>query len=296
IRPRLRARVRRPFVCVSMTTEAWNNFGVGDKLRFLVDRIAVLLNKEDSFYSRSENDLIDKIWRQKAASWMVRDIDAYNLDRDIASVAMAHLDEVLSVSSLHHVWNKKKCCILVMASLKLAIKLYEPRKMSMDAMLAMGRIMEFFVVIVCIFRRIPHNYKILALLILLVNSVDDIFVKLKASSTRFASCLIAVFKASGIPQLNKLLTHSHTVPTLAVSLDDDCQVTHETMAIFLKRIFHSFGLLPGDKCIRFLKRRLRALLHYNTDLNGSTLTLLGVLLKQIWSECHYSVSVNDGTI
>ena len=56
---------------------------------------------------------------------------------------MAHLDEVLSVSSLHHVWNKKKCCILVMASLKLAIKLYEPRKMSMDAMLAMGRIMEF---------------------------------------------------------------------------------------------------------------------------------------------------------
>jgi hypothetical protein len=60
-----------------------------------------------------------------------------------ASVAMAYLDEVLSVSSLHHVWSKKQCCLVVMASLKLAIKLLEPRKMSMDAMLVLGKKMGF---------------------------------------------------------------------------------------------------------------------------------------------------------
>jgi hypothetical protein len=56
-----------------------------------------------------------------------------------ANVAMAYLDEVFSASSLHHIWNKKKCCIVTMASLKLAIKLFEPRMMSMDAMLMLGK-------------------------------------------------------------------------------------------------------------------------------------------------------------
>ena len=58
-------------------------------------------------------------------------------------MAVAYLDEVLSVSSLHHVWSKKQCCIVVIALLKLAIKLFEPRKMSMDAMLVLGKKMGF---------------------------------------------------------------------------------------------------------------------------------------------------------
>ena len=68
-----------------------------------------------------------------------------------------------------------------------------------------------------------------------------------------------------------LLIHSLTVSTSNahfVSLDDDCLVPPETMALFLKRIFRSFGLHPDDSVIQFLKNELKELLHYNTDLKG----------------------------
>ena len=77
-----------------MSTEAWNSWGEDDKSRLLVDQIAVLLKKEDAFYSRidylgeqpeADSNSIDKTWRQKAAAWMFRVVDAYNLDRDIVS-------------------------------------------------------------------------------------------------------------------------------------------------------------------------------------------------------------------
>ena len=68
-----------------------------------------------------------------------------------------------------------------------------------------------------------------------------------------------------------LLTHALTVFTSNahfVSLDDDCLVPPETMALFLERIFRSFGLHPDDSVIQFLKNELNELLHYNTDLKG----------------------------
>jgi hypothetical protein len=51
---------------------------------------------------------------------------------------MAYLDEVFVASFLHHEWTKEQCLIVPMLSLKLAIKLFEPRRMIMDTMLKQG--------------------------------------------------------------------------------------------------------------------------------------------------------------
>ena len=51
---------------------------------------------------------------------------------------MAYLDQMFTVSSLHHRWDKQQCNLVTMASLKLAIKLFEPRTMNMDDMLKLG--------------------------------------------------------------------------------------------------------------------------------------------------------------
>ena len=79
-------------MCISVSTVALNSW-VGDGyLQLLVDQIAVMPGKEDAFYSRhdylgelpeSGNEFINERWRQKAAAWMIRVIDAYNQDRDI---------------------------------------------------------------------------------------------------------------------------------------------------------------------------------------------------------------------
>lgn len=51
---------------------------------------------------------------------------------------MAYLDQLLTISALHHRWDKKHCGIVPIASLKLAIKLFEPRTMNMDDMIKLG--------------------------------------------------------------------------------------------------------------------------------------------------------------
>ena len=68
---------------------------VGDDYsKMLLDQIAVMVEKEDAFFScvdyigempMSDDNLIDEEWRQKAAEWMFRVIDFYDLDRDIVS-------------------------------------------------------------------------------------------------------------------------------------------------------------------------------------------------------------------
>ncbi len=68
---------------------------VGDDYsKMLLDQIAVMVEKENLFFScvdyigempMSDDNLIDEEWRQKAAEWMFRVIDFYDLDRDIVS-------------------------------------------------------------------------------------------------------------------------------------------------------------------------------------------------------------------
>lgn len=51
---------------------------------------------------------------------------------------MAYLDQVFTLSALHHCRDKGGCSLVAVASLKLAIKLFEPRTMNMDDMLKLG--------------------------------------------------------------------------------------------------------------------------------------------------------------
>jgi hypothetical protein len=77
-----------------MSTEALNSRGgEDDKSQLLVDQITVLLNKEGAFYFRVDYlgelpesyNFIDREWRQKAAAWMIKVVNGYNLDRGIVS-------------------------------------------------------------------------------------------------------------------------------------------------------------------------------------------------------------------
>ncbi len=63
-----------------------SNVWIGDEYsQLLVNQIAVMVEKEGTFYSRvdylkdlpASNDLIDEGWRQKAAEWMFKVIDFY---------------------------------------------------------------------------------------------------------------------------------------------------------------------------------------------------------------------------
>ena len=54
------------------------------------------------------------------------------------NVGMTYLDQMFTISSLHHQWGKQQCHLITMASLKLAIKLFEPRTMNMDDMIKLG--------------------------------------------------------------------------------------------------------------------------------------------------------------
>ena len=73
----------------ALTSWVGNNYS-----SLLLDQIAVMVKKENAFFScvdyigelpELDNDSIDAEWRQKAAEWMFRVIDFYDLDRDIVS-------------------------------------------------------------------------------------------------------------------------------------------------------------------------------------------------------------------
>jgi hypothetical protein len=56
---------------------------------------------------------------------------------------MAYLDQMFTLSALHHRWDKENCSLVAVASLKLAIKLFEPRTMNMNDMLKLGATMGY---------------------------------------------------------------------------------------------------------------------------------------------------------
>ena len=133
-----------------MSNGAPNSWVGDDFTPLLAEQIAVMLRKEESNYSCLDylqfagrlvlpsKDLIDEQWRQKSAEWMFKVVDFYDLDRDIVNIGMTYLDRMFTVSSLHRQWSKLECRLIAMASLKLAIKLNEPRTMNMDDMIKLG--------------------------------------------------------------------------------------------------------------------------------------------------------------
>jgi len=60
-----------------------------------------------------------------------------DLDRDIVNVAMSYIDRVLSNSSDHP--DRRQCELALVAALKIAVKLYEPRALNMTDMQKLAR-------------------------------------------------------------------------------------------------------------------------------------------------------------
>ncbi|KAL7542849.1 hypothetical protein ACHAXR_012147 [Thalassiosira sp. AJA248-18] len=272
---------------VHMSNGASNSW-VGDGYsQLLIDQIAVMVEKENDFYSCVDylgelplsSDLIDEGWRQKSAEWMFKVIDFYDLDRDIVNAGMAYLDEMFTVSSLHHRWDKQHCILVTMASLKIAIKLLEPRTMNMDDMIKLGmRIGGCFTPLaivemeneilwklswnvfpptafclahnmICMLPRevpkSPTRYIVQELTKYMLELAVCVynFVKFMPSAKSFACCLVAMD-----------------------SLDGDCLISPDERATFLERIFHVFGLRHDDIEIEILRKEMKELLCHNTDL------------------------------
>ena len=116
----------------------------------LVEQICIMLEQEVNRYSINDyltitlgtqitnHHPIDEPWRQKSAEWMFKVVDYYDLDRDIVNIGMTYLDRMFAETSLHHHWTKLQCKRVAMASLKLAIKLNEPRTLNMEDMIKLG--------------------------------------------------------------------------------------------------------------------------------------------------------------
>ena len=133
-------------VTVAATSNRWavHNFSP-----FLIEQTCTMIEKEATRYSCKDylsaspgtvtsRNPIDERWRQKSAEWMFKVVDYYDLERDIVSVGMTYLDRMFTETTIHHRWSQLQCRLVAMASLKLAIKLNEPRTLNMDDMIKLG--------------------------------------------------------------------------------------------------------------------------------------------------------------
>lgn len=130
----------------SDTSNGWS----GEKYSsLLVEQTISMLEKEATRYCCADylrftggailsTNPIDERWRQKSAEWMFKVVDYYDLERDIVNVGMTYLDRMFTETSFHHRWSQLQCRLIAMASLKLAIKLNEPRTLNMEDMIKLG--------------------------------------------------------------------------------------------------------------------------------------------------------------
>lgn len=213
------------------------------------------------------------------AEWMFKVIDFYDLDRDIVNTAMSYLDQMFTMSSLHHTWSKQHCTLVPIASLKLAIKLLEPRSLNMDDMLKLGA-------------RVGGSFSPLSL----VEMEHEMLWKLKwdvfpPTTFCFAHHMISVFPQEItksptryiVQELSKYMTElavcvytfvkflpsrkAFACCLIAIdSLELDCFVHPDAKATFNERIFQVFGLRHDDTDVMFLMKELKELLCHNTNL------------------------------
>jgi Cyclin, N-terminal domain len=89
---------------------------------------------EASLSSTSTSGIND-IWREKICEWSYQVIDHFDFSREVVSVSIHYLDRFLATRSC----NKKEFQLSAMTTLFLAIKLYEPGKLSMQSMIELSR-------------------------------------------------------------------------------------------------------------------------------------------------------------
>jgi hypothetical protein len=85
--------------------------------------------------SSSSSSLINEVWREKICEWSYQVIDHFDFSREVVGVAIHYLDRYLATK----VVNKKMFQLAAMTSLFLAIKLYEPGRLSMSSMIELSR-------------------------------------------------------------------------------------------------------------------------------------------------------------
>mmetsp|Transcript_16702 Transcript_16702/g.38451 ORF Transcript_16702/g.38451 Transcript_16702/m.38451 type:complete len:323 (-) Transcript_16702:281-1249(-) len=85
--------------------------------------------------SASSTGTISESWRDKICEWCYQVVDHFDYSREVVSVAMHYLDRFLA----RKVVNKRVFQLAAMAALVLAVKLNEPAKLSMSAMIELSR-------------------------------------------------------------------------------------------------------------------------------------------------------------
>lgn len=90
--------------------------------------------------STSSSGGINELWREKICEWSYQVIDHFDFSREVVSVSIHLLDRYLATRTV----NKKVFQLAAMTTLFLAIKLYEPGKLSMSSMIELSR--GFFLV------------------------------------------------------------------------------------------------------------------------------------------------------
>jgi len=78
---------------------------------------------------------INETWREKICEWSYQVIDHFDFSREIVSVSISYLDRYLATRAV----NKKTFQLAAMTSLFIAIKLYEPGKLSIPSMIELSR-------------------------------------------------------------------------------------------------------------------------------------------------------------
>jgi hypothetical protein len=126
----------------------------------IVDRIAVMLRKENTHYvpcfdylsinktSQASNEFVNEGWRRKVCEWSFEVVDHYGFDREVASIAVNYLDRMIAhtTKTTKKSMPKREFQLVAVASLYLAIKLHGesnveggPWYLRIDAWVEIGR-------------------------------------------------------------------------------------------------------------------------------------------------------------
>jgi len=78
---------------------------------------------------------INEIWREKICEWSYQVIDHFEFSREVVNIAIHYLDRYLATRTV----NKKIFQLAAMTCLFIAIKLFEPGRLSMLSMIELSR-------------------------------------------------------------------------------------------------------------------------------------------------------------
>jgi hypothetical protein len=85
--------------------------------------------------SSISSSTINEVWREKICEWSYQVVDHFDFSREVVGISMHYLDRFLATRTV----NKKMFQLVAMTALYLAIKLYEPGRLTMQSMIELSR-------------------------------------------------------------------------------------------------------------------------------------------------------------